>query len=88
MRSRPGGLSSATRNWGAYALAAGLYVLRNQKPPADLFDPGRELAILEILVREGPLVDGVTGKPTTTVDGLSWGEYVKPLIRIREILET
>ena len=75
-------------NWGAYALAAGVYVLRGVKPPSDLFDPDRERAILEVMVREGPLVDGVTGKQTATVDGLTWDEYAKPLIRIREILES
>jgi D-glutamate cyclase len=75
-------------NWGAYALAAGIYVLRGVKPPPDLYDPDREREILEIMVREGPLVDGVTGKQTTTVDGLTWEEYVQPLIRIREILES
>ncbi len=75
-------------NWGAYALAAGVYVLRGRKPPADLFDPDREREILEVMVREGPLVDGVTGKQTATVDGLAWEEYAKPLLRIREILES
>jgi hypothetical protein len=75
-------------NWGAYALAAGVYVLRGVKPPADLFDPDRECEILEVMVREGPLVDGVTGKQTATVDGLTWPEYAAPLVRIREILET
>jgi hypothetical protein len=75
-------------NWGAYALAAGVYVLRGVKPPAGLFDPACERAILEVMVREGPLVDGVTGKQTATVDGLTWDEYAKPLVRIREILES
>jgi hypothetical protein len=74
-------------NWGAYALAAGIFILRGVKPPPDLFDPDREREILEVMVREGPLVDGVTGKQTATVDGLTWDEYIKPLIRIREILE-
>lgn len=74
-------------NWGAYALAAGIYVLRGVKPPPDLFDPDREREILEVMVREGPLVDGVTGQQTATVDGLTWDEYAKPLVRIREILE-
>ncbi len=74
-------------NWGAYALAAGVFVLRGVAPPADLFDPDRERAILEVMVREGPLVDGVTGKQTATVDGLTWDEYARPLVRIREILE-
>ncbi len=75
-------------NWGAYALAAGVFVLKGITPPADLFDPDREREILEVMVREGPLVDGVTGQQTATVDGLTWDEYVKPLIRIREILES
>ena len=74
-------------NWGAYALAAGIYVLKGIQPPPDLFDPDREREILEVMVKEGPLVDGVTGKQTATVDGLSWEEYAKPLIRLREILQ-
>ena len=75
-------------NWGAYALAAGLFVLLDRKPPADLFDPDRELAILEAMVREGPLVDGVTGEQTATVDGLTWEEYSRPLLEIRRILDS
>ncbi len=73
-------------NWGAYALAAGLFVLLDRKPPADLFDPDRELAILEAMVREGPLVDGVTGQQTATVDGLTWEEYSRPLLEMQRIL--
>ena len=75
-------------NWGAYALAAGVYVLRGVTPPDDLFDPDREREILELMVREGPLVDGVTGKQTATVDGLSWDDYIRPLVRIRDILKS
>jgi hypothetical protein len=75
-------------NWGAYALAAGVYALRGVMPPAGLFDPDREREILEVMVREGPLVDGVTGKQSATVDGLAWEEYARPLVRIREILES
>lgn len=75
-------------NWGAYALAAGVFVLKGVTPPPDLFDPDREREILEVMVREGPLVDGVTGKQTATVDGLTWDEYVKPLVRIGEILRS
>jgi D-glutamate cyclase len=75
-------------NWGAYALAAGVYVLRGIQPPTDLFDPDREREILEVMVKEGPLVDGVTGRQTATVDGLTWEVYIQPLIRIREIVET
>lgn len=73
-------------NWGAYALAAGVYVLRGVRPPADLFDPDREREILDVMVRKGPLVDGVTGKQTATVDGLPWDVYSAPLVRIRDVL--
>ena len=73
-------------NWGAYALAAGIFVLKGITPPDDLFDPDREREILEVMVKAGPLVDGVTGEQTATVDGLTWEEYVKPLVRIRDIL--
>ncbi len=75
-------------NWGAYALAAGVFAVRGAKPAEDLFDPDREKTILERMVHEGPLVDGVTGRQTATVDGLSWDDYIRPLIRIREILHS
>jgi hypothetical protein len=75
-------------NWGAYALIAGIHVVCRTNPPAVGFDPDEERRILEVMVREGPLVDGVTGQQTATVDGLSWDEYVRPLVRIREILES
>ena len=36
---------------------------------------------------EGPLVDGVTGQQTVTVDGLAFDDYAEPLRRIGELLE-
>ncbi len=77
---------SGVSNWGAYALAAGLFVLRGVLPSSSLFDADAEHAQLERMVQAGPLVDGVTGQPTATVDGLSWDEYSKPLKKIQEIL--
>jgi hypothetical protein len=74
-------------NWGAYALAAGVAVLRRRCLPAWLFDSKREWGLLRIMVEEGPLVDGVTGRQTVTVDGLSFEDYAEPLRRICEILE-
>ena len=66
-------------NWGAYALAAGVALLRGQPLPAELFDIEGEREILRAMVEQGPLVDGVTGKPTVSVDGLSFEEYAAPL---------
>jgi len=74
-------------NWGAYALAAGVALLRGKKLDASLFDPARELEILEAMVEKGPLVDGVSGKPSATVDGLSWEQYAEVLVKIRDIHE-
>ena len=37
------------------------------------------------MVQEGPLVDGVTGKETPTVDGLTWERYAEVLRKIEAI---
>jgi len=66
-------------NWGAYGLAAGIYHLKGVRPDAELFDRERERSLLEILVRQGPLVDGVTGLPTVSVDGLAFEQYATVL---------
>lgn len=72
-------------NWGAYALAAGVMLLRD-RVDATLFDPENELRLLEHLVENGPLVDGVTGQRTATVDGLSFATYSQVFERIRDLL--
>ncbi len=70
-------------NWGAYALAAGIYALRGVTPAPDLFDPEVERRILEVMVAEGPLVDGVLGRQSVTVDGLSWERYAAVLPQLQ-----
>jgi hypothetical protein len=72
-------------NWGAYALAAGIGLARNANA-VELFHAELEKEVLEKMVRQGPLVDGVTGKKTPTVDGLSWEQYMEPFNEIRTIL--
>jgi hypothetical protein len=73
-------------NWGAYALAAGVRYLRGVPHDSALFDPAHERGLLELMVERGPLVDGPSGKRQATVDGLSFEEYVKPLVRLGAIL--
>ena len=73
-------------NWGAYALAAGLYLLRGQEPPPDLFDAECERELLRVMVEAGPLVDGVTAKPSVSVDGLPFERYAEPLTELGELL--
>ncbi|MBI2808459.1 MAG: DUF4392 domain-containing protein [Planctomycetes bacterium] len=72
-------------NWGAYGLAAGVAHLRGKRLDAALLDPVREREILEVMVDAGPLVDGVTGQATATVDGLTWEEYAGVLVKIRPL---
>lgn len=66
-------------NWGAYALSAGVVLFRDGCLPADFFDGDQERQLLNIMVDQGPLVDGITARQTATVDGLSWEQYVRPL---------
>jgi hypothetical protein len=72
-------------NWAAYALSAGIAHLRNASLDARLFDPQLEQRILEVMVQAGPLVDGVAGKPSATVDGLTWEDYAGILIKIGKV---
>lgn len=72
-------------NWGAYGLAAGVRLLRGAAPDPGLFDAGREREVLRVMVENGPLVDGVSGRPTLSVDGLPFERYAEPLRRLGEI---
>ncbi len=74
-------------NWGAYALAGGLFAARGVRPPPELFEPQREHTLLALMVAHGPLVDGIRGQPAVSVDGLTWEEYVGPLNEIGRLLE-
>ncbi len=72
-------------NWGAYGLAAGVRLLRGAEPDPELFDPERERELLRVMVERGPLVDGVTGRQTDSVDGLEFDRYAEPLRRLATI---
>jgi hypothetical protein len=73
-------------NWGAYGLAAGIQWLRAATGDPHLFDSMREQVLLQVMLERGPLVDGVSGKPTLSVDGLSFERYIEPLERIGELV--
>jgi D-glutamate cyclase len=75
-------------NWGAYALAAGVAALRGRRLDPHLFDPDVEQKVLQVMVRHGPLVDGVLGRPSATVDGLTWGQYSAVLTRLAHVLNS
>jgi D-glutamate cyclase len=72
-------------NWGAYGLAAGVRLLRGAAP-GDLFDPQRERELLALMVERGPLVDGVTGRQSVSVDGLPFDRYAEPLRQMARLI--
>jgi hypothetical protein len=71
-------------NWGAWALATGVSLLRGE----DLL-PSAERAFddLQKLVADGA-VDGVTGRNEPTVDGLAWGEHERMLNKMLRLLSS
>jgi hypothetical protein len=73
-------------NWGAYALAAGVALLRGQRLAAELFDVERERDLLRVMVEKGPLVDPLAGRPAVSVDGLSFDEYARPLRAFQQLV--
>jgi len=72
-------------NWGAYGLATGVRLLRGEAPDPGLYDLARERDILQGMVRRGPLVDGVSGEETDSVDGLPFERYAEPLARMVDL---
>jgi hypothetical protein len=73
-------------NWGAYGLAAGVRWLRGAAPDPALFETEREGELLEQMVERGPLVDGRTGEPAATVDGLPFARHAAVLEQIGRML--
>jgi hypothetical protein len=72
-------------NWGAYGLGFAVNLLRGRTGLDELLAEAKEFAILEAMVEQGPLVDGVSGKQTLSVDGLPFDRYIEPLRRFRAI---
>jgi D-glutamate cyclase len=66
-------------NWGGYALARGVALVRGSGVASELFDASRERELLELMVRAGPLVDGVKGEASVSVDGIEFDAYIDPV---------
>jgi D-glutamate cyclase len=64
-------LVAGVSNWGAYALMAGLAVLRADWSPtiSKFLTAERDIAITRAIVAKAGAVDGVTARPEATVDG-------------------
>jgi hypothetical protein len=73
-------------NWGAYALAAGVRLVRGAAYQPHLFDATWERHLLNAMIDAGPLIDGVSLERAATVDGLAFDAYVRPLTHIGQIV--
>ena len=74
---------AGTSNWGGYALAAAVALLRGQIDKIALCDSRQQQTVLEDMVAHGPAVDGVTKRREPTVDGLPFLTYIQPWEAIR-----
>lgn len=75
-------------HWGAYALLAGLAVLRRDWAGALVacLDADLDRRILDATVRNGPAVDGVTRRQTVTIDGIPPSRHRHKLEAIRSLV--
>ncbi|MGH7200231.1 MAG: glutamate cyclase domain-containing protein [Planctomycetaceae bacterium] len=79
-------LLAGTSNWGAYALAAAVALLKGDTESLRPFDCEQQLRVIERMVHDGPAVDGVTRRQEPTVDGLPFLTYIQPWAGIRRLL--
>lgn len=77
---------AGTSNWGGYALAAAVLLLRDQQHRLADWGRAHQQAVLEHMVEAGPAVDGVTRRCEATVDGLPFETYIQPWDGIRRLL--
>lgn len=73
-------------NWGAYALAASIALLRNRVDLIDRHTEESQRHLLEKIVSESGAVDGVTGRREATVDGVPFLTGIQPWSAIRREL--
>jgi hypothetical protein len=73
-------------NWGAYGLGVAVNLLRGKNNLEGLLAEATEANILQTMVVQGPLVDGVLGKQALSVDGLPFDRYIAPFQRFRDLV--
>lgn len=75
---------AGTSNWGAYAIVSGLSLLSNKN---NLHNYYTEIEMLERVISVGG-VDGYTGKPSMTVDGIKLSYNIRQLVNFNSIVES
>jgi hypothetical protein len=76
---------AGTSNWGAYALAAAVALLKGRPEVLESWSEVRHEQLLRHLVQNGPAVDGVTREREPTVDGLPFMTYIQPWTTMRQL---
>lgn len=77
---------AGTSNWGAYALAAVVAMLRGRAAELKPWGVAHQQAMLEHVVERGPAVDGKTRRRAATVDGLPFATYIQPWQEMRRLM--
>jgi hypothetical protein len=73
-------------NWGGYALGSGL-LLNADRPSLSSLDSVTELEILELMVKQGGLVDGRLGQRIASVDGIDWSTHASVVESLAKTLK-
>ncbi len=73
-------------NWGGYALGSGL-LLNADRPSLSSLDSETELEILELMVKQGGLVDGRLGQRIASVDGIDWSTHASVIESLAKTLK-
>ena len=76
-------------HWGAYALLGALAVIRAdwRRPLLYCLDEALDRHILEVMLRDGPAVDGVSRRQTLTIDNFDLRFHHEKLRMIRALVE-
>ena len=64
---------------------AGVALARGRLDILDKVTPDQERKVLDYLIRHGPVVDGITRRQDSSVDGIEFDAYLKVIERLKEI---
>jgi hypothetical protein len=72
-------------NWGGYALAHGVSLVRGNSISRQLFNVDQERELFETMLKAGPFVDGVKGEASMSVDGIDFDLYMQTVTELMKV---
>ncbi|WP_158258571.1 glutamate cyclase domain-containing protein [Rhodopila globiformis] len=80
-------IAAGVSHWGAYAVLAALALLRPDWAAAMLagLDPDLDSAVIDAMVRDGPVVDGVTLRREQTIDAMDMAVHREVMAAVRSV---